>query len=172
MTTITDLVHDVINYLVTACNASTSLGAATPSVLVIDGPTPAGEELVPQQRVWIGYDALTGASEAGQALQAFQYVGNSAGRRREDGQITCTAEAYSGDTTMANARATCKALVGAVEVLLRGYPGQLGPGDASMGGLVQWAEVAGPYVWTQSQDENGCSAMCVFRITYRAYLNP
>jgi len=172
MATITDLVHDVINYLVAQCQASTLLGAAVPPVAIFDGPTPPGEPLTSPQRVWIGHDALAGGGDAGMATQAFAYVGNSAGRRREDGEVTCTAEAFTGDVTMSVSRAQCKALVGAVEVLLRGTPGGLGPGDSSMGGLVQWSQVSGPYTWTQLQDATGTSAMCVFRVTYVAYLNP
>lgn len=171
-TTTTDLIHDVITYLVTQCQASPLLGAAIPPVAVFDGPTPPGEPLVNPQRVWIGYDALSGAADAGTATQAFAYLGTSGGRVREDGQITCTAEAWDGGSPLGTIRAQCKALVGGVEQLLRGSPTAIGPGDSSMAGLVQWSEVAGPYTWTQSLDDNGTSVMCVFRITYVAYLNP
>lgn len=171
MTTTTDLTHDVLNYLVAQAQASPNLGAAQPPVAIADGPTPPGEFLTQPLRLWIGFNALAGGPETGTAAQQFAYVGNSAGRRQEDGDITCTAEAWSGDPTPANARALCKAVVGGVEILLRGYPQINGPGDSSMGGLVQWSEVTG-LSWTQSQDQAGYSAMCVFHVTYRAYLNP
>lgn len=171
MTTITNLTSDVISYLVAQCQ----INAALAGVAVSDGPTPPGELMqTSQQALWIGFDALSGSSEAGTATQTFAYMGSSAGRRREDGSVTCTAQAWSGDPTVATARLACKGIVGAVEVMLRGYPGTLGPvlGDSSMGGLVQWSQVEGPFTWTQSQDGSGFSAMCVFRITYTAYLNP
>lgn len=171
MTTVTDLVHDVIGYLVTQCQNSPALGAAPVSpVLVMDGPTPPGEPLTQQQRLWIGFDAVSGQGDFATAAQKFAFVGTSGGYRDEDGSVTCTAEAWSGDPTPAPSRAACKAIVGAVEVLLRGAP-PLGPGDSSMGGLVQWSQIA-DLAWHQFQDGNDYSAMCVFKVTYFARLAP
>jgi hypothetical protein len=172
MTTATDLIPDVIAYLVAQCQASTSLGAATPQVGVFDGPTPAGEPLPLPLRLWIGYDALSGAPDAGTATQKFSFLGQSGAYRDETGNIPCTAEAWDGEPSVANVRALCKAITGAVEVLLRGSPSTGGPGDSSMGGLVQWSQAEGPFTWTQSLDASGASAMCVFRVTYFARLPP
>jgi hypothetical protein len=171
MTLTTSLVHDVINYLVTQCNSSAALGGASPPVLVIDGPTAAGEPLTAQQQMWIGFDAVTGGTDAASATQKWPFLGTSGAFRDETGAVTCTAQAWSGDLTPATSRAVVKTMVGAVENMLRGYP-PAGPGDSSMGGLVQWSAVDGPFNWTQSQDNNGFSAMCVFRVTYFARLPP
>jgi hypothetical protein len=172
MTTITDLIPDVIAYLVAQCQANTALGAASPPVTVIDGPTGAGEPLTTPQQMWIGFDAVTGTAEAGTATQKFSFLGQSGNYRDETGDVCCTAQAWSGDVVPGPARAQCKALVGAVEVMLRGSPATGGPGDSSMAGLVQWSQVAGPFTWTQRQDNNGYSVACVFHVTYFARLAP
>lgn len=175
MTTITDLIPDVITYLLTQSSANTSLGAATPAVGVFDGPVSlTGEQLAAySQRLWIGFDAKNPQAEAGKSTQNFAYEGTSGGRRQEDGQVTCTAEAWDGEPVIASMRAQCKAITGAVEIMLRGSPSTgIGPGDSSMGGLVQWSQVADT-AWYQSVDgESGASVMCVFTVTFTAYLNP
>jgi hypothetical protein len=171
MTTITDLIPDVIAYLVTQATANAALGAATPPVTIIDGPTGPGEPLTTPQQMWIGYDSVTNAPEAGAATQKFSFLGQSGNYRDETGSIPCTAQAWSGDPNPATARAQCKALVGAVEVMLRGAPSTGGPGDSSMGGLVQWSQVLDT-AWTQKQDEGGYSAMCVFHVGFFVRLTP
>jgi hypothetical protein len=172
VTTVTDLVHDVINYLVTQCGQNTALGAAPLSpVLIIDGPSVNREQVVTSpMRLWIGWDAESGVAEGASAVQKFAFVGTSGGYRDEDGVIICTAEAWTGDTTPGVARGQCKAIVGAVEVMLRGAP-TTGPGDSSMGGLVQWSQVE-RLRWPQSQAADGSSAMCIFDVTYFARLAP
>lgn len=173
MATITDLVHDVTSYLVTQCQANASLGnGGAGNVFVYDGPTTPGEQSSDySQRLWIGYDAFTASYDAASATQKFAFLGASGNVRDETGDIICTAEAWSGDTVAANSRVLCKGIVGAVETMLRGAP-TTGPGDSTMGGLVQWSEVTG-LDWKQTQaSQSGYSAMCVFHVTYYARLNP
>ena len=174
MATVTDLIPDVIEYLVTQCNANAALGGATPPVTIIDGPTGPGEPLTTPQQMWIGFDAVTLSAnpEAGHATQRFAFLGQSGNYRDEpDASIPCTAQAWSGDTNPLPARTQCKALVGAVEVMLRGSPATGGPGDSSMGGLVQWSQVLDTS-WTQRQDQGGYSAACVFHVGFYARLTP
>ena len=172
MTTVTDLIHDVTNYLVTQCKQSTSLGAsALAPVLVIDGPIVNRDHWGSAPlRLAIGYDAISGNPELGTAAQRWPFLGASGNYREETGAITCTAEAFSGDLVPADVRGSCKAIVGAVEIMLRGAP-TTGPGDTTMGGLVQWSQIDA-FTWTQAQTENGYSAACVFRVTYLARLAP
>ena len=68
----------------------------------------------------------------------------------EDGEITCTAEYWSGSTTMKPTRDGCAAIVEAVATLLKGYPQRGGPGDTSMGDLVLWSRVSAT-AWGQQQ---------------------
>jgi len=173
VTTITDLVHDVTNYLVAQAQQNTALGAAfTSPVLVIDGPTVNRDQvLTVPLRLWIGYDAITGMAESGSARQRWPFVGVSGAYREEEGSLTCTAEAWTGDPTASVARASCKAVVGAVEIMLRGAPATGGPGDTTMGGLVQWSQIE-EFTWFQDQSNNGMSAACVFRVTWLARLPP
>jgi len=174
MATVTDLIPDVTNYLVAQCQANASLGAANPPVTVMDGPTTPGEPLTTPQQIWIGYDAVTPQPESapqGDGTQAFSFLGQSGGYRDENGTIICTAQAWNGDVNPATARAQCKAVVGAVEVMLRGAPATGGPGDSSMGGLVQWSQVERT-AWYQRKDQGGYSAMCVFDVTFFARLTP
>lgn len=174
MATVTDLVHDVINYLVTQSQANAALGNnGAGSVIVYDGPTTPGEQFADYtQRLWIGYDALNATTQAATATQKWSFLGGNGNFRDEDGEIICSAEAWSGDTVPASSRVLCKAIVGAVETMLRGVP-PAGPGDSSMGGLVQWSQVAGPFDWHQTQaSQSGYAAMCIFRVTYFARLSP
>lgn len=173
MTTVTDLIHDVTTYLFTQASLNPALGQAVLNpVLVIDGPIVNRDQWgAYQQRLAIGYDAITGMAELGTAAQRWPFLGASGNYREETGAITCTAEAFSGDLIPADVRVQCKAIVGAVEIMLRGSPATGGPGDSTMGGLVQWSQVE-DFTWTQAQAEYGFSAACVFKVTYLARLPP
>lgn len=170
MSVTVSLAADVIGYLVAQCQASTSLGAASPSVLVFDGPQVSDSQLdARSSKVWIGYDPMSPGASVAQAEQDF--AGLDMGlKRNESGWVMCAAEDASGDVAMAGHRTAVKALIGTVELLLRGVPNSGGPGDSSMGGLVLWSQVTGPFTWYQAQSQAGASAMCVFRVAYRARL--
>lgn len=173
MATITDLVHDVIGYLYTQAQISPALGANPLNpVLIMDGPTIPGEQTTEfSQLLWIGYDAVSATTDMAAARQKFAFLGANGNVRDENGEIICTAAAWSGDTIAATARALCKGIVGGVEIMLRGAPAT-GPGDSTMGGLVQWSEVAGPFEWKHQQSYYGYGCACVFRVQYFARLNP
>ena len=171
MTTITDLVHDVIGYLVTQCQQNPALGAANPQVIVVDGPNTPGEGVQTNPQVlWIGYDAQNDAEDFAAARQRWPFLGASGNFREEQASIVCTARAWSGDPQPAPARLLCKGLVGAVEIMLRGAP-TTGPGDSTMGGLVQWSQVDS-FAWSQKSTGDGYSATCVFQVSYLARLSP
>ena len=174
MATITDLVHDVIGYLFAQCSANVALGNnGNGPVTVFDGPGTLGEQSTDvSQALWIGWDAIGAGTEAAAAVQKWSFLGQNGNFRDEDGEIICTAQAWSGDTVPANSRIQCKLIVGALETMLRGVP-PAGPGDSSMGNLVQWSQVSGPYQWHQTQaSQFGYSAACVFRVQYFARLAP
>ena len=164
------LAPDVIAWLVNSCQTSVQLGQASPSVLVFDGPHVTDSQLdARSQKLWIGYDPMAPGSAAAEADQDFAGL-DMALKRNESGWVTLAAEDSSGDVAMAGHRASVKSMVGAVELLLRGTPRSNGPGDSSMGGLVLWSQVTGPFTWYQAQLDSGASAMCVFRVSYRARL--
>lgn len=172
--TLTSSVPDVIDYLLAQCLASASLGAATPPVEIIDGPQVTDDSLTEGQRLWVGHDAVNGgatqSSQAGTAPQRFAFLDQARTRDEYNGQVVMTAQDWSGDSAIKTHRDACKTLVGAVETMLRGSP-PLGPGDASMGGLVQWSEVVS-LEWYQEQNQSGAWAACVFKISYYRRLTP
>ncbi len=173
MTVLTDLTSQVIGYLLAQAAVNPSLGAATPPVTIIDGLPATQDVLVVSptgltQRLWIGSPGWTesGIADAAVSHQGFSFL-DQARTRDQDFDVQCAAEAVSGDTVMAEARAGAFAVLAAVELMLRGSPGTTpaSPGDASMGGLVYWSEVSGPIELGQEQQQAGAIALVKFHVT-------
>jgi hypothetical protein len=159
-------VPGVLDYLVATATASAALGQATPPVTVIDGPQVTDGILIEQPILWIGHDPLNPGEVA--ATSALDWpVLDHARTADEDGEVTCTARYWSGDTTVKPNRDGCAAIVGAVAGLLKGDATTSGPGDTSMGGLVFWSRVS-ETSWSQAQRSDGAAVVCVFKIMYRA----
>jgi hypothetical protein len=167
--TTTSQVPAVTDWLFAAAQASASLGAASPQVYVFDGPQPPAATQSLERVLWIGADPANPGDAAAEADQDWPVM-DHARTRGENGVITCAAQHWSGDTTVKTHRDGAAAIVAAVELLLRGDTLTGGPGDASMGGLVQWSGVAGPYQWYPRQVAGGTAMLVVFRVTYRARL--
>lgn len=172
MTALTDLTSQVIGYLLAQAAANPALGGAPVPVTVIDGQAPTQDVLVVNQtgltqRLWVGSAGFTeGLSPAAVSHQAFAFL-DQARTRDLDFDVQCAAEAVSGDSVMAEARAGAFAVLAAVELMLRGTPGTTppSPGDASMGGLVWWSEVSGPIETGQEQAQSGAIALVKFHVT-------
>jgi hypothetical protein len=168
--TTTSQIPAVTDWLVNAATVSTSLGASPSAPVVIhDGPAVTTDTLIQPLHLWIGWDQVTGGGAGASAVQGWPVL-DRARTRDEDGVIVCTADAWSGVTVTKTQRDSCAAVVSAVELLLRGGGVGTDPGDASMGGLVLWSAVDGPYEWYPRQTPEGAGCACVFRITYRARL--
>lgn len=166
--TITSQVPAVTDYLVAKAQASQSLGAsAAAPVRVIDGPPPTGDALAEQRILYVGWDQVNGTADGDDAAQSWSLM-DRARTREEDGTVTCTADAWSGSSVLKTARDMCAAIVGGVELLLRG-DGSTGPGDATMGRLVFWSAVEDLH-WYPRQDQQGAGMACVFTVTFRARL--
>jgi hypothetical protein len=165
--TLTSRVPDVIDWLVSAAQNSPQLGAATPAVTVIDGPPPTTDTYSELLHLYIG-DVPSSDEAAATAAQTWPVL-DHARTRDEDGDVTLTADAWSGSSNMKAVRDQAKAIIAAVELLLRG-DGRTGPGDATMGGLVMWSGVDGPYTWSQRQTQEGPGCTVTFRVVYRARL--
>jgi hypothetical protein len=169
MTIVTDQTAAVIDYLVSQCQASQSLGAATPPVQVFDGPIIDGGQLVSPQRIWIGADGMVQAGmpvSAATFMQSFAFLGTEADTRDDQIDIGCAAEVFDGDPThQKQARDGAYALMAVVETMLRGNPNTGGPGDTTMGGLVYWSQVTGPGELIQTQYAAGVEALVKFRVT-------
>jgi hypothetical protein len=103
---------------------------------------------------------------AAAAQQGFAFL-DQARTRDNVIDVACAAEAISGDTVMAEARAGAFAVMAAVELMLRGSlnTSPASPGDSTMGGLVQWSEVTGPIDLEQGQISQGAVALLKFRVS-------
>ena len=137
---------------------------------VFDGPHVTDSQLDGRnQKLWVGWDPMASGAPVAEADQDFAGL-DMALKRNELGWVTLAAEDSSGDVAMAGHRTSVKSMIGAVELLLRGTPRSNGPGDSSMGGLVLWSHVTGPFTWYQVQLDSGASAFCSFRVSYSARL--
>lgn len=164
----TTQVPDVLDYLFAACKASTSLGSASPRVVVLDGPNITDDTLAEQLHLWIGYNLMSPGETAATTDADWPNL-DHARTLDEAGEITCTAEAWGGGDVVKTYRDRCDAIVGAVDLLLRGGPLGEGPGDTTMGGLVFWSRVAAGS-WYQFPRQPGISVVHVFKIVYQARL--
>lgn len=168
--TAVSLVPQVIDYLVAACKASPLLGAAPqPAVVVIDGPNVTEDITSNQRLLWVGYDR-TNPGEAA-ASSVLDWPNEDMARTvDEQGEVGCSAEFWSGDTSVKANRDGCAAIVGAVASLLKGMPASGGPGDSTMGGLVFWSRVSAT-AWPEQQRDSGAAVLCVFKIAYYGRLS-
>jgi len=158
----------VIDYLAAQCQASPLLGGAAPPVAVFDGPHLSDDQLTAKQKLWIGFDLLNPGEPAMESEQ--QFANLDQGRTRDEtGHVVCSAEDSSGDTTMKAHRDAVQALMGTVELLMRGLPSTGGPGDITMGGLIFWSQITSA-TWYQRQLSGGTAMACVFKISYFARL--
>lgn len=174
MTTLTSQIPDVWDYLVTQCQAATfPAGTETGPVVIHDGPQVTADDLSESRHLWIGHNPaqLYGGEPTATAEQEFA-LSMDQGRTRDErpGVITCAADAWGGSTTLKTWRDDCAAIIGVVELLLRGLPSNGGPGDYTMGGLVLWSQLTGPFEWAPRQVQDGAGMLCVFRIQYYARL--
>lgn len=161
----TDLITDVTDYLVAQMQAMAAPGGSLAGVTVFDGPQPSAAATSLERVLWVGHNPMAAGAEFGSADQDFSFVGDHGSTRDETGWVECAAKHWSGDTTMSVHRDGCKAITGAVELMLRGSP-PAGPGDYSLGGLVFWAHTSGPFTWWQQLIDDGAEAYCSFRISY------
>ncbi len=165
----TDLVPDILDYLVTACQAATIPGGSLAGVTVFDGPQPSGAATGLEQVLWVGHNPQSLTEQAGLADQSFAFVGDQGATRDETGEVICCAKHWTGDLNFRVHRDGCKAITGAVELMLRGRPAAGGPGDFSLGGLVFWAQLLSA-TWWQSLADGGAEAYCAFKVSYSGRL--
>jgi len=157
--TLTSRVPAVIDYLVTAFTAASTLGAATPPVAVYDGPvvTEAPTQLV----LWVGVDDPDSEEAPIGAESESEWGSLGALARNEQITVHCVAEAWSGDTDVKATRVAAYGIVSAVETLLRA--------DVSLGGTLPsgWCEVTGMQL-RQNNVAQGAVARVAFHINCRA----
>jgi hypothetical protein len=168
--TLTSLVPAVTDYLVTAATASPLLGAnPTVKVSVFDGPQPPNATQGLERVLWIGADPAALGDAAAEAEQVFPVM-DHARTRDEDGSVVIAAQHWNGSTDNKVHRDGAAAIIAGVELLLRGLPKDGGPGDTTMGDLVWWSEVTGPYAWRPRQVAGGALCLVTCFVTYHARL--
>lgn len=165
--TTTSQIGPVIDWLVSHATSNALLGAASPPVIVIDGPSPTPNTEAFELHLWIGADPEQLTAAGMDFAQAWPVM-DKARTRDEDGTIVLVADAWNGGGSAKTVRDQCAGIVAGVELLLRG-DGTTGPGDATMGGLVFWSSVDTGQ-WRQRADEQGTGCSCVIQVTYRARL--
>jgi hypothetical protein len=163
--TTTSLLPEVISYLVAQLQAEAVPGGALAGVTVFDGPQPSAAAQGVEQVLWVGHDPKNPAEPAGSSTQGFAFLSPS--YRDESGEVTCCAKHWSGDTGFEVHREGARAIIAAVEVLLRGDPPQGGPGDSTMAGLVQWSEFTEEQLY-QNLPGSGAEVVIPFKVTYFA----
>ena len=142
-------------------------------MIILDGQ-PATQDVLAvnetglTKRLWVGSSGWVNSGQmdpAATSQQGFAFL-DQARTRDDQVDVACAAEAVAGDGTMADARNGAFAVMAAVELMLRGSPGTspASPGDATMGGLVQWSEVVGPVELEQGQITQGAVALVKFRV--------
>ena len=111
----------LIDWLVTAFTNAPTLGAASPPVVVYDGPqtTAASTPLV----LWVGLDDPDTDQVAPSAAAAQQeWAGLGKQARNEISTIHCVAEAWTGADDIRSMRVAAFAIVAAVEDIVRTDP--------------------------------------------------
>lgn len=161
----TSVVPAVIDYLVAQARAAPALAG----VMVVDGPQPSKSLQDIEQVLWIGADPADPGGDMAQADQKWPYS-DKARTRDEDAVVVCAAQHWSGDTSNKVHRDGAMAIIAALDDLIRGDPSAGGPGDASMGGLVFWSGILGPYVFRPRQQGGGASMLVTFNVVYHARL--
>ena len=147
-------VFDLIDALVAQLPA-----AMPPGVQVFDGFPDT--DATPAQFVVIGVPDPTDESAATSASSQQQWgpIGNRA--RDEEGDVFCVANVTNGDGSASAARASLKAILTAVESLLRTDPTLGVP-------TLLWTSYGTSTDLMQDQDDLGALAMLTFSIHYRA----
>lgn len=168
--TLTSLVPQVTDYLVAAAIASPLLGAnPVAKVSVFDGPqVPAATQSL-ERVLWIGADPAALGDATAEAEQVFALM-DHARTRDEDGSIVISAQHWNGSTDNKVHRDGVAAIIGGVELLLRGLPQDNAPGDTTMGDLVHWSEVTGPFAWRPRQVASGALCLVTCFVTFHGRL--
>ena len=150
----TSVIPDLIARLVTTFDS-----ALPADVLVVDGDIVTGE---PGTTLMVGWDDPDN-ERATSATSNQEWAGIGAKARNEDGEITCLVVALDGNSVMATARATAKAVTDAVENALRA--------DPNLGGAVpglMWVSYGTRTEVRQWLSDQGAVCSITFEIAFKA----
>jgi hypothetical protein len=151
---VTTAVPSVIDYLVTTFTVASTLGAATPPVLILDGPTPS--EDYNKSVLWVGADDPD-LAKVGAATGDQDWVGPGNRWRNEQLSILMVAQSWDGDKKVKVARDLAYATIAAAENILRQ--------NANLGGNVLFLRPGSTrHRLVQSSNTNGAYARVTWRI--------
>jgi len=159
----TSALFGAIDGLLAMCRAQTSAGGLLENVLVVDGPFVVEGELSAADILVIGDTPDEDPSATSQ--QDFGPYGR--GARDEQIQIVCTASSTAGEPDMKPRRDRVKAILAAVEKLVR--QNVVPESDPSLGGSVLWCRITEQRL-LQLQTEYGAEAEMTFTLAARARL--
>jgi hypothetical protein len=139
--------HAVIEGLVAAFTAAVT-------ATVHDGPN--FDDSVEGLAVWVGYDPTDENAQAVASEQEWAEVGARA--KNETGTVTCTAGAWSGDSSTTGRREEVAALLSQLEAAHRA--------DVTLGGACLYSNFGERVTLHQQLTENGNEAIAVFTVSF------
>jgi hypothetical protein len=157
----TSRIGPLIDYLVNAFSNAATLGAATPPVLVFDGP-PTTADPAPLA-LHVGMDDLF-SDQAPTSATSEQIRQGYGQHRQETVTIHCAAVAWAGTDDMRTVRTAAFAIVAAVEDLIRTDASKFG-GNADQGS----PGVSGGTL-QQNNTAQGAVAQVTFTITFISFI--
>jgi hypothetical protein len=156
----TSRVPALIDYLVNAFTSAATLGAATPPVLVFDGP-PTTADPAPLA-LYVGVDDVF-TDQAPISATSEQIRQGAAQHRQETTSIHCAAVAWAGTDDMRIVRTAAFAILAAVEDLIRTNTDKFG-GNVSF----QLPGVSG--ITLQQSNAEGTTVQVAFTITFISFI--
>ncbi len=109
----------------------------------------------------VGVDDVDGNGVSFSADSSQQWANANYTARDEEGAVVCAAVSWNGDGDQKAARDAVYATVATIETMLRANPSQ-------GVGAVLWTSFGGRVQLSQDQNEQGASAIVVFRVNFRA----
>jgi hypothetical protein len=121
---------------------------------VYDGPN--YDDSVESAAVWVGYDPTDENAQAVDSAQDWAEVGARA--KNETGTITCTAGAWSGDSSTTARRELIAGMLSALEAAHRA--------DVTLGGACLYSNFGDRVTLHQQLTENGNEVLALFTISF------
>jgi hypothetical protein len=156
----TSRIGPLIDYLFNLFNAAPTLGAATPPVLVFDGPVVTAAPA--QLALYVGVDDVFTDQAPISASSEQARMGSTRGRQ-ETVTIHCAAVAWAGTDDSRTVRAQAFAILAAVEDLIRGNADKFG-------GLADQGSPGVSGIGLQQSTSDGTTAQVAFQVTFISFI--
>jgi hypothetical protein len=156
----------VVSPVPSIIDALVVLGGTIPNVVTYDG-FGVTNEVGAYLMIGVEDPDVESAQQSAMAGQEFPTAGVQA--RTEQGQITCAAHVWTGESGPTSAKAVRDSTYAVIEALAAAIRT-----DYTLGALpgLLWAALGTSMELRQAQDTHGASAFVIFRVAYLAYLHP